>query len=74
MNWKINCLVPGCTSTFHRKDYLRTHLKKYHKDRGPFELQRLVNEAQAVKLPSIKEYYTTISNQKPSYKTGILTN
>lgn len=60
--------MTDCTSKFHRRDYLRSHIKKKHKDFGPVELERLDAQARAIKMPNVKTFYTNISAAPDSEK------
>lgn len=55
---ELKCPVPNCSSVFHRKDYLRGHIKRIHTSGyGPAELDSFDKIAKAMKVPNLTTFY-----------------
>lgn len=61
MQIRYKCEVPGCNITVGRKDKLRAHIQKQHKDLPKDKAEEFFQRLREIPLPSFKEYYETES-------------
>lgn len=51
------CELPGCNSTYHRKDFLRAHIRSAHKHLTEEQVQEIFRRLRDIPLPSLKSYH-----------------
>lgn len=54
---KFNCMVPGCSTAYFRKDFMRKHIKRAHKSLPESELENYYQQLRDITYPSLTEFY-----------------